>query len=241
MYQLLYTTLILLIATSTVAAHGGVIGYTIDGKRYSTAHVGSGENRLMATPQGGQNMQRPWTQLQPVRSPLGAQIACNSPGTPSRFTADAKAGSTITAHWNPWPHDGGPLSVWMVECPGSCQTFISPHTASWFKIYEDGLAGTQKLIKADNSLKVTIPESLKPGNYLIRHELINLARPPAEFYPECAQLKISGSGTKTPGPEFRTTFASAYKMSLPQLSESYSTWKAKAASYKLPGPAVWKG
>jgi len=117
-------------------------------------------------------MQRPWTGLGPVRSSSSPTIACNTPGTPAKFTADARAGSTITAHWNPWPHDGGPLSVWMVECPGDCSTFTSPHTASWFKIHEEGLVGTQKLIKASNSLTVTIPASLKPGNYLIRHELI---------------------------------------------------------------------
>ncbi|KAF2422393.1 family 61 putative glycoside hydrolase [Tothia fuscella] len=231
----------LLLATSMVAAHGGVIGYTIDGKTYSTAHVGSGNDRLKATPQGGNNMQRSWNNLGPVKSSGSPQIACNSPGTPARFSAEAKAGSTITAQYNPWPHDGGPLSVWMVECPGDCASFSNPHTAEWFKIHEDGLSGTQKLIKAGNKLSVTIPASLKSGNYLIRHEVINLARPPAEFYPECAQLKITGSGTKTPGKESRSTFAAAYRMSLPQFSQSYNDWKSKAASYKLPGPAVWKG
>jgi len=241
MHQSLSAVLLILLSVARVAAHGGVIGYTIDGKRYNTAHVGSGSSRLTATPQGGQNMQRSWSGLEPVRSSSSPMIACNSPGTPAHFTADAKAGGTITAHWNPWPHDGGPLAVWMVECPGNCQSFTSPHTASWFKIHEDGLSGTQKLIRADNSLTVKIPASLKPGNYLIRHELINLARPPAEFYPECAQLKISGSGTKSPGPESRSTLAGAYRMSLPQFTESYSTWKAKAGSYKLPGPAVWTG
>jgi len=60
----------------------------------------------------------------------------------------------------------------MVECGGDCGSFRSPHTASWFKIHEEGLAGTQKLKRAGNSLSVTIPASLKPGNYLIRHELI---------------------------------------------------------------------
>jgi hypothetical protein len=117
-------------------------------------------------------MQRPWTGLGPVRSSSSPTIACNTPGSPAKYSAEAKAGSTITAHWNPWPHDGGPLSVWMVECTGDCATFSSPHTAQWFKLHEDGLAGTQKLIKAANSLTVTIPASLKPGNYLIRHEVI---------------------------------------------------------------------
>jgi hypothetical protein len=136
------------------------------------AQVGSGENRLKASPHGGQNMQRVWTGLGPVRSSSSPTIACNTPGTPARFSADARAGSSITAHWNPWPHNGGPLSVWMVECPGDCASFSSPHTASWFKIHEEGLEGTQRLVKAGNSLTVKIPASLKPGNYLIRHELI---------------------------------------------------------------------
>jgi len=239
MHQSLFAVLSL--ATALVAAHGGVIGYTIDGKRHNTGNIGSGQSRLVFTPKGADNPQRAWTGLGPVRSSSSPNIACNTPGTPARTSMQMKAGGTITAHYNPWPHDGGPLSVWMVECPGDCASFTSPHTASWFKIHEDGLTGTQKLIKNSNSLTVTIPASLKPGNYLIRHEVINLARPPAEFYPECAQLKISGDGTKSPDPHFRSTFANAYKMSLPQFSESYNTWRAKAGSYKLPGPAPWKG
>jgi cellulase len=117
-------------------------------------------------------MQRRWTGLGPVKSSSSPAVACNTPGTPARFTAEATAGSPITAFWNPWPHDGGPLSVWMVECPGDCANFNSPHTAQWFKIHEAGLDGTQKLIRNGNSLTVTIPASLKPGNYLIRHEVI---------------------------------------------------------------------
>jgi cellulase len=136
------------------------------------ARVGTGQARLVATPVGGQNMQRAWKALSPVRGSSGPNMACNTPGTPARFSASARAGSSITAHWNPWPHDGGPLSVWMVECKGDCSSFRSPHAASWFKIHQEGLAGTQKLKRNSNSLTVTIPASLKPGNYLIRHELI---------------------------------------------------------------------
>lgn len=42
----------------------------------------------------------------------------------------------------------------------------------------------------------TIPSNLAPGNYLIRHELLALhqANTP-QFYPECAQLVVTGSGT----------------------------------------------
>jgi hypothetical protein len=142
------------------------------------AHVGTGAQRLVATPQQGQNLQRPWTGLGPVKSASSPAMACNTPGTPARFSAEVKSGTAVTAHWNPWPHDGGPLSVWMVECHGDCSTFAAPHTASWFKVHDDGLAGTQKLIRASNSLTVTIPASLKPGNYLIRHEVVVCDRKP---------------------------------------------------------------
>jgi len=236
-----FVGLCLLLFTSVVTAHGGVIGYTIEGKRYNTAKVGSGQNRLKATPQGGGNIQRVWTGLGPVKTSASPNIACNTPGTPAKTSATIRAGGNITAYWNPWPHDGGPLAVWMVECPRDCSSFTNPHTAKWFKIHEDGLSGTQKLVRSGNSLSVRVPSSLKPGNYLIRHELINLARPPAEFYPECAQLRVTGSGSTSPGPANRATLGGAYKMSLPQLSQSYNTWKSKASSYKLPGPPVWKG
>jgi cellulase len=70
--------------------------------------------------------------------------------------------------------------VWMTECGGAdCTTFGGAAGASWFKIHEGGMyeAGnvrwaTSKLIRANNSLTVTVPARLKAGNYLIRHELI---------------------------------------------------------------------
>ncbi|KAF1986070.1 lytic polysaccharide monooxygenase [Aulographum hederae CBS 113979] len=230
----------LLLAGSLVAAHGGVIRYTIDGKAYDTATIGSGATRLRATPKGGDNFQRPWVALNPVLSSTSPNMACNAPGTPVKFMLNAQAGSEIKAQWNPWPHDGGPLSVWMTECPGDCSTFTNAHTAQWFKIHDAGMEGAQKLIRAGNSLTVTIPSTLKAGNYLIRHEIINLARPPAEFYPECAQLAVGGAGTVSPGPEFRSTLANAYKMGSPELSQSYNYWKTKPG-YKFPGPEPYTG
>ena len=45
----------------------------------------------------------------------------------------------------------------------------------------------------------TIPATLKPGNYLIRHELLALHQADApQWYPERAQLTVTGSGTATP-------------------------------------------
>jgi len=47
---------------------------------------------------------------------------------------------------------------------------------------------------------------LAAGNYLIRHELIALHQANApQFYPECAQLVITGSGTAQPDASFKAS------------------------------------
>lgn len=57
---------------------------------------------------------------------------------------------------------------------------------------------------------VKIPKGLKPGNYLIRHEIIMIELFPPQHYPECAQLTVSGGGDKLPGDEYLVAFPGAY-------------------------------
>ena len=95
----------------------------------------------------------------------------------------------------------------------------------WFKIGERGLeSGTilegdwfQKTFsKWDGSPSLwseKVPENLKPGKYLIRHEIISLhsANKP-QFYPECAHLEVSGEGTKEPGEEYLVRIPGVWSM-----------------------------
>lgn len=91
--------------------------------------------------------------------------------------------------------------------------------AVWFKIKEEGRSGTSNtwgdtpLMKAGGYASYTIPKCLKPGYYLIRHEIIALhaayTYPGAQFYPGCHQLKVTGSGTTTPTD--LVSFPGAYK------------------------------
>jgi len=141
------------------------------------------------------------------------------------------------------------MTVWMTECKGDCSTWAHPNEGDWFKIYEAGLLsgtighgrwGTNDMMAKDFSLTVKIPATLKPGNYLIRHETINLARAPAEFYPECAQLKVTGSGTTSPGKQYRAKIPGAYKKT--DSAVRYSMHDAAVASsskYVIPGPPVF--
>lgn len=47
----------------------------------------------------------------------------------------------------------------------------------------------------------TMPSCIAPGDYLLRVELIALhsagSQGGAQFYMECAQIRVTGSGTKT--------------------------------------------
>ncbi|KAJ2556599.1 hypothetical protein EV175_001903 [Coemansia sp. RSA 1933] len=84
----------------------------------------------------------------------------------------------------------------------------------WFKIFEEGYNATSKLwcvdkIRANHGmLDVVIPADIKAGDYLLRTEVIALqeafadyAVTPAngaQYYPNCAQVSVSGSGSAVP-------------------------------------------
>ena len=83
-----------------------------------------------------------------------------------------------------------------------------PKTRTW---------GSDQLMKNDNLHTATIPSDLKAGTYVIRHEMIALHNAlnddyvrkisGAQFYPQCAKIKITGEGTATPpGAKFPGTY-----------------------------------
>jgi hypothetical protein len=144
------------------------------------------QNRFTTIPPPGGSIQRAWAEIRPVDA-NSHYLACNKPGAAAKISAPVAAGASITAYWNnkesgnPWPHAGGPMTVWMAECKGECSSWGSPAEGEWFKIYQSGLVsgtighgkwGTNEMIDKGFSLTVKIPATLKPGNYLIRHETI---------------------------------------------------------------------
>jgi hypothetical protein len=58
------------------------------------------------------------------------------------------------------------------------------------------------MIADNNTWSVTIPSSIKAGNYVLRHEILALhsAHTPreAQFYPQCANIVITGDGDAEP-------------------------------------------
>ncbi len=108
-----------------------------------------------------------------------------------------------------------------------------------FKIDEAGLLsgtvyhgswGDGQMIAQNSSWTTTIPSTVPSGNYLIRFETIALHSMPAvstllfarteihrahdstiqQFYPECAQIQITGGGSLAPTAAELVTFPGGY-------------------------------
>ncbi len=140
-----------------------------------------------------------------------------------------------------WIHEVGPLLTYMASCGSAgCKNFDHSQ-AEWFKIEQDGLRSDGTWAMQDlyegKSATVKLPSNIKPGEYLIRHELIALHTAAtvggAEFYPACAQLSVGGSGSGTP--DKTVSFPGAYSDRDPGiLIDAYDM----TGDYKFPGPAI---
>ncbi|KAI2605120.1 glycoside hydrolase family 61 protein [Hypoxylon fragiforme] len=230
---------LLLLAPSLAAAHGAVTSYEIGGKAYE-GYQG------FSPVAGAQTIQRQWKDYNPIMTVTDALMTCNG-GTSAPVSAEVAAGANVTAVWKQWTHQQGPVMVWLYPCDGAFAS-CDGKAKKWFKIDEMGLTGDvlnsnnwgTAVIYKDLKWSSRIPESLKPGNYLIRHELLALhqANTP-QFYPECAQITVTGSGTATPPVDLLTSIPAYAAQSDPGIM--VDIYQGKGTSYKTPGPAVWTG
>lgn len=181
--------------------------------------------------------QRKWITNNPIFETDNISLSCNDPGTPARAYIPITAGQNITAVYMYWVHTVGPMIAWMARCTNDdCHTFDSA-TADWFKIGQKGLeSGTilegmwfqRSFSKWDGSPSLwseQVPAKLKPGKYLVRHEIISLhsANKP-QFYPECAHLEVNGNGTDFPQKEYMAKIPGVWNMSS-KCSDGSLEWK----------------
>ena len=119
--------------------------------------------------------------------------------------------------------------TYMAECPGDCSSFVPDASTEWFKIDEQGQSvngdsssWAQAKLLDGSPATVTIPNGLKAGNYLVRHEIISLQNSVsvggAEYYPSCLQVTVGGNGNGSPS----TTYAFHLVMSSYDLTHSIS-------------------
>jgi hypothetical protein len=186
-----------------------------------------------------------WSDYNPVTSVTDAKVRCNG-GKSATQSATAAPGDTISATWQQWTHSQGPIIVWLYKCSGAFSA-CDGSGSNWFKIDEGGFSGDgvkvfldsekpsgweiAKLVGGNKQWSSKIPAGLAPGNYLVRHELIALhqANSP-QFYPECAQLIITGTGSAQPDASFKTSIPGYAKQNDANIKVSKNgsySWKEK--------------
>ncbi|EIW77477.1 hypothetical protein CONPUDRAFT_139222 [Coniophora puteana RWD-64-598 SS2] len=233
----------LLAFVACASAHGGVLYYANGGNWYDGWQPYN-------TPTGQTSIQRPWSSYNPIQDATDPTIGCNDDGTAGalQLTATVAAGSDITAYWNQWPHPTGPVMTYLADCGGDC-TSVNSNTAKWFKIQEAGLingtvaSGTWAagvMAAGNSSWTTTIPATVPSGNYLIRFETIALHSMPAQFYPECAQIEITGGGSLQPTAAELVSLPGAYSNTDPGVNINlYSEEATTETCYQIPGPPLY--
>lgn len=171
-------------------------------------------------------------------------IICHRSATPAGGHATVKAGDKLSLKWDPvWPDSHkGPVIDYLAACNGDCET-VDKTSLKFFKIdgagYNNGVWAADALVNNGNSWLVQIPADLKPGNYVLRHEIIALhgagSVNGAQAYPQCFNLKVTGSGNNlpsgVPGTQLYTSTEAGIVFNIYQ----------NEFTYPVPGPTLIAG
>ncbi|KAK4187800.1 glycoside hydrolase family 61 protein [Podospora australis] len=232
-------------------AHGGLSNYTVGDTWYRGYDPDTPAEAQLGQPW---MIQRQWRTIDPIFSVDDPFIACNDPGTAPPSYIPIEAGGNITAVYYWWLHPVGPMTAWLAACGDDCTT-VDVNQVEWFKIWEGGLLEgnlaeglwyQKEFQRWDGSpalWPVTIPSALRPGLYMIRHEIlsIHIEKKP-QFYPECAHLNITGSGKAYPMKEYLLKFPGAYDKHDPSIEiDIYTEEAMETFNYTIPGGPVWTG
>ncbi|KAF2866099.1 glycoside hydrolase [Massariosphaeria phaeospora] len=141
---------------------------------------------------------------------------------------------------------GGPAQIYLAKVPANTDitkfTGYEPN-ANWFKIVSFAQKNDTAWVTLDaTEVKFTIPKKTPPGLYLLRIEAFwpNYQVDGTQWYVNCAQVDIVGSGGGTPSGFAK--FPGSYKIDGPGILVSNDQYQSKnLKKYVAPGPAVWTG
>jgi cellulase len=250
-----------------VSGHGGGMHYIIDGVTHKGAIiVGERDETVNTEP----SIQRLWT-WSTAMGPRDPDMTCGPLGTPlaKSYHAPIVAGSTISVNYtgaagsiNPstghpytFGHPYGSMMAYMAACPDEGCEGVELKAPIWFKVWDRGLIsgtwvegrwGMTDVYEGAN-LNISTPTSLKPGKYLLRHEMLNLQTGPPQWFVNCIQLDVSGDGSGLPSDDELVSFPKAYEKDADKsyATKDGTTWfyvnNANSTFYPMPGPAVWEG
>ena len=148
------------------------------------------------------------------------------------------------------PSHAGPMTTYMAPYEGNVSN-VNVNLLKFFKIHEaglypDGTWATDKMLANQGLWTVSIPYDIKPGTYVVRHELLSLHFATEDsnykafgvvgpqFYPSCYNIRVTGSGAAQP---VGVTFPGAYKPMHPGLVFDIYL---KNQNYPIPGPKVYR-
>ncbi|KAF7915196.1 uncharacterized protein EAE98_011281 [Botrytis deweyae] len=235
---------------SGVAAHGRVQGITADGVWYEGYNPSFQYEQVAPVVAG-------WSD--PADSSNGfiapdaygtSDIICHLGATNAQGYVNVTAGSEVNLQWTVWPDSHhGPVIDYLAACTGGDCTTVDKTTLGFFKIDGVGLIddstvpgtwASDQLIANNNSWSVTIPESLAPGAYVLRHEIIALHSAEqadgAQNYPQCVNLWVSGTGSAVPASADTVLGTALYTETDAGVNVNIY---ASLASYDVPGPTQW--
>ncbi|KAK5656815.1 hypothetical protein OQA88_4363 [Cercophora sp. LCS_1] len=207
----------------------------------------------------------PWLSPVPARIAYGGGIvgpiinisspnmACNmGRSPPPSAIADVRAGSSISFHWSHWLQSHkGPITAWMAPYTGDIAN-INVNDLEFFKIAQDtvdaaGVWANVRMMAANSTWTATIPADIKPGKYIVRHEIaalhFSLGTSPgfemlpvaAQFYMTCFNVRVSGDGDAVPK---GVKFPGAYRAD--EAGMKFDVKSGDGKTYTPLGPEVYK-
>ncbi|KAJ3986403.1 glycosyl hydrolase family 61-domain-containing protein [Lentinula detonsa] len=238
---ILFIFLSTLFLLSPVSAHGYLAQLTINGKSYPGNVPGA---------QPTSSVIRQVSDISPVKGASNPDLNCGLSAQFAADVADANPGDDLAFDWRGgddqnWPHNTGPMLTYMTSCGSSSCTTYNSSSSKWFKIQQVARISTggpwaQEAVMEGFPANVTLPSTLAPGNYLIRHEILGLQGAVsvggAEFYPACSQIKVGGSQTGGPSEDELVLLPGAYSDTDPGIYDP--NVYDPSASYTFPGPPV---
>ncbi|KAL3462032.1 glycosyl hydrolase family 61-domain-containing protein [Aspergillus heterothallicus] len=148
----------------------------------------------------------------------GGDIICHQDAENAALYATITAGSTVESQWDDWADNHhGPVIEYLARCDTDCST-IDKYALKWFKISPKGLIdpvgstgqgfwASNELITNNYSWSTTIPSSITPGNYVLRHAIIALHSASvidgAQNYPQYFNLKFTSGGSDNPDDSYQ--------------------------------------
>ncbi|KAK0657875.1 glycosyl hydrolase family 61-domain-containing protein [Cercophora newfieldiana] len=193
----------------------------------------------------------------PIINISSPNMACNMGRSPvPSAIAQVRAGSNISFHWSHWLYSHkGPITAWMAPYSGDIAN-VNVNELEFFKIAEDTVdaagvwANVRMMNRTNNTWTATIPADIKPGKYIIRHEIValhfSLGTVPGwemlpvgpQFYMTCFNFQVTGGGDASPE---GVKFPGAYRADEPGMRFDVRNASTSVDKRYTPlGPAVYK-